>query len=82
MSKTYDNFTSSAIKSIEIVDNQVKIVYNSNIDKEYTFNCDKVEEFQQELSSILIELELGHTKYSIGSFIHQQIKSGLLIESK
>ena len=35
MSTIYDKFTSTAIKSVETLDNTVKIVYNSNIDKEY-----------------------------------------------
>jgi hypothetical protein len=31
MTKTYENFESSAINSVTIEDNVVKVVYNSNI---------------------------------------------------
>ena len=81
MSKKYDNLISTAIKSVEIVENTVKIVYNSNIDKEYTFNCENVEQFQEELCKELVSIELK-TGGSIGKFLHTQIKNSVLIESK
>ena len=80
--KTYDNLQSSAINSITIEDNVVKVVYNSNKDKEYTFDCKNVEEFQQQLSEQLIDIELNNGKGSVGKFLHQQIKDSLLVESK
>ena len=80
--KTYQNLNSSAINSIIIEDNVVKVVYNSNIDKEYTFNCQNVEEFQQQLSEQLIDIELNNGKGSVGRFLHQQIKDSVLVESK
>jgi len=80
--KTYQNLNSSAINSIIIEDNVVKVVYNSNIDKEYTFNCQNVEEFQQQLSEQLIDIELNNGKGSVGKFLHQQIKDSVLVESK
>ena len=82
MNKVYDNLVSSAINSIIIEDNVVKVVYNSNIDKEYTFNCQNVEEFQQQLSEQLIDIELNNGKGSVGKFLHQQIKDSVLVESK
>ena len=80
--KTYQDLQSSAINSITIEDNVVKVVYNSNIDKEYTFNCQNVEEFQQQLSEQLVDIELNNGKGSVGRFLHQQIKDSVLVESK
>ena len=81
MSKMYDNLISSAIKSINIVDNSVKVVYNSNKDKEYTFNCKVIEEFEQNLCKELISVEMK-TGGSVGKFLHNQIKEGVIVESK
>ena len=81
MSKMYDNLISSAIKSVEIIENQVKIVYQSNKDKEYTFDCQNIQDFDNLVSKELISVELK-TGGSIGKFLHNQIKEGLLIESK
>ena len=80
--KTYQNLNSSAINSITIEDNVVKVVYNSNKDKEYTFDCKNVEEFQQQLSEQLIDIELNNGKGSVGKFLHQQIKNSVLVENK
>jgi len=82
MTKTYDNLTSSAINSITVEDNVVKVVYNSNKDKEYTFNCQNMDQFVEQLSSELIDVEINNGKGSVGRFLHQQIKNGVLIESK
>ena len=80
--KTYQNLNSSAINSIIIEDNVVKVVYNSNKDKEYTFECQNVDQFQQQLSEQLIDIELNNGKGSVGKFLHQQIKDSVLVESK
>ena len=82
MSKTYENLNSSAINSITIENNVVKVVYNSNIDKEYSFSCKNVEEFEQQLSEQLIGVELEQEEVSVGRFVHQQIKNGVLVENK
>ena len=82
MTKTYDNLVSSAVDSITIEDNVVKVVYNSNKDKEYTFQCENVEEFQEELTKQLIDIELNNGKGSVGKFLYQQIKDSVLVESK
>ena len=81
MSKMYDNLISTAIKSINIVENTVKVVYNSNKDKEYTFNCENVQQFEDSLCKELISIEMK-TGGSVGKFLHNQIKEGLLVESK
>ena len=80
--KTYDNLQSSAINSITIEDNVVKVVYNSNKDKEYTFDCKDIEQFQQQLSEELIDVEMNNGKGSVGRFLHQQVRDGALVESK
>lgn len=82
MSKVYENLNSSAINSVIIEDNVVKVVYQSNIDKVYEFNCENVEDFQENLCKELVEVELTSTKGSVGKFIYQQIKSGVLVENK
>ena len=81
MSKMYDNLNSSAIKSINCEENDVKVVYNSNINKEYTFNCENVENFRNNLCKELLSVEMK-TGGSVGRFIHNQIKEGVLVESK
>jgi len=81
MTKMYDNLISTAIKSINITDNSVLVVYNSNIDKEYTFNCDNTQVFEDTLCKELISVELK-TGGSVGRFLHNQIKEGLIVESK
>ena len=82
MTKTYDKLNSSAISSITIEDNVVKVVYNSNKDKEYTFDCKDTERFQQQLSEELIDVELNNGKGSVGRFLHQQVRDGALVQSK
>ena len=81
MSKMYDNLISTAINSINIVENTVIITYNSNKDKEYTFNCQNVQKFEDSLCKELISIELK-TGGSVGKFLHNQIKEGLIVESK
>ena len=81
MSKMYDNLISTAINSINIVENTVKVVYNSNKDKEYTFNCENVQQFENSLCKELISIELK-TGGSVGKFLHNQIKEGLIVQSK
>jgi len=82
MTKIYENLDSSAIQSVIVEENVVKVVYNSNIDKEYTFNCQNTVEFEQQLSAELIDVELKNGKGSVGRFINQQIKNQVLVESK
>ena len=77
----YDNLISTAIKSINITNNSVLVVYNSNKDKEYTFNCDNTQVFEDTLCKELVSVELK-TGGSVGRFLHNQIKEGLIVESK
>ena len=82
MSKMYDNLISTAINSINIVENTVIITYNSNKDKEYTFNCQNVQQFEDSLKKELLGVDMKNEEASIGKFIHYQIKEGLIVESK
>ena len=77
----YDNLISTAIKSINIVDNTVIITYYSNKEKEYTFNCENVQEFEDSLCKELISVVMK-TGGSVGKFIHNQVKERLIVESK
>ena len=80
--KTYQNLNSSAINSITIEENVVKVVYNSNIAKEYSFKCENVEDFEDNLCKELVGIVNGDTNVSVGRFINQQIKNQVLVESK
>ena len=71
--KIYEDLSSSAVKCVKIDENLVKITYNSNIDKEYEFNCDKTEEFNDKLSNTLKNNE------SVGKFIHSSVKEGIIV---
>ena len=71
--KIYEELSSSAVKCVKIDENFVKITYNSNIDKEYEFNCDKTEEFNDKLSNTLKNNE------SVGKFIHSSVKEGIIV---
>lgn len=82
MSKIYDNLISTAVKSIEIVDNDVKVIYNSDINKEYTFKCENILEFENNLCQELLGIELKNESSSVGRFLHNNIKAGILIENK
>ena len=82
MSKMYDNLISTAINSVNITDNSVIITYNSNKDKEYTFKCENIEQFEQNWCKELLGVDMKNEDASIGKFIHNQIKEGLLVESK
>ena len=78
----YDNLISTAINSINIVENTVIITYNSNKDKEYTFNCQNIQEFQQNLDKELLGVDMKNKDASIGKFLHRQIKESFLVENK
>lgn len=82
MSKIYDNLISTAVKSIEIIDNDVKVIYNSDINKEYTFKCENILEFENNLCQELLGIELKNESSSVGKFLHNNIKAGILIEDK
>ena len=71
--KTYEIQSSSAINGIKVDETSVFVTYTSNIDKEYEFNCDKTEEFNDKLSNTLKNNE------SVGKFIHSSVKEGIIV---
>ena len=71
--KNYEFKESSAIYSIKINESRVIVVYNSNIDKEYEFDCEKTEEFDEKVSKTL------QNKESLGKLLHSCIKQGELV---
>ena len=76
----YSNFFSNAIKSVETKENEVFITYSSNIAKEYAYNCENVEEFTNNLCSVLIDNELQRDGGSVGAFISQSRKDSVLTD--
>jgi hypothetical protein len=77
----YSNFFSSAINSVETKNNQVFVTFSSNIDKNYEYNCENVAEFTNNLCSVLISNELDQDGGSVGQYISQARKSGVLVDS-
>ncbi len=71
--KHYENLNSSAIFTMKVDKNSVYVTYNSNIDKEYEFNCDNTEEFNEKVSNTL------KTSESIGKLVNTSIKEGQLV---
>ena len=71
--KTYENLDSTAVFTLKVNKESVFVTYNSNIDKEYEFNCDKTEEFNDKLSNTLKNNE------SVGKFIHSSVKEGIIV---
>ena len=84
----YNNFNSSAVKSVEILENTVKIVYNGNTNKEYTYNVADLPEYADESGSMLpqfvSDLEKTIHAYetdqptSMGKFINMWVREGWL----
>lgn len=74
--KTYEIKDSSAIFSLKSEENSVFVVYNSNLDKEYEFNCNNVQEFDEKVSNTLKNEE------SIGKLVNVSIKEGLITPTK
>ena len=71
--KTYEFHDSSAIFTIKMGKDSVFVTYNSNIDKEYEFNCENTVEFEENVSKTLKE------EKSIGKLVHSYIKEGKLV---
>ena len=71
--KNYEFKESSAIYSIKINESRVIVVYNSNIDKEYEFECKNTQEFDEKVSKTL------KNKESIGKLLNSSIKQQELV---
>tara|TARA_B100001996_G_scaffold215973_1_gene166029 strand:+ start:207 stop:449 length:243 start_codon:yes stop_codon:yes gene_type:complete len=76
----YSNFFSNAIDSVETLDNEVLITYSSDIRKEYAYNCGDVPSFTNNLCSVLTSNELQLDDGSVGRFIQQSRKDGVLVQ--
>ena len=76
----YSNFFSSAVNSVETKENTVLITYSSNIAKEYAYNCENVEEFTNNLCSVLIDNELQRDGGSVGAFVSQSRRDLVLTD--
>ena len=74
----YDNLISTAINSVNITDDSVIITYNSNKDKEYTFKCENIEQFEQNWCKELLGVDMKNEDASIGKFINQRVQLGHL----
>ena len=72
--KTYENLDSSAVNRLKIGKNSVFVTYQSNIDKEYEFNCENTEEINDKVKFSL------ETKESIGKLLNNSIKEGKLVD--
>jgi hypothetical protein len=72
-SKVFDNLNSNAIRVIKVQNNTVLIEYNSS-NKEYIFELNENNSFEQDLEDILTN------KQSVGSFIHKSIRSETLTQ--
>ena len=75
----FQAFTSSAIEKIETGENEVKITYTSDLNKEYAFTCNDVDQFSDDLSAILIDHTLQKNPTSVGRFVHQKVNDRTLV---
>ncbi len=71
--KIYENLDSSAINTLKVNKESVYVVYTSNIDKEYEFECENTEEFNEKVSKTLKNNE------SMGKLLNNSIKLGELV---
>ena len=71
--KTYENLDSSAINTLKVDKTSVFVVYNSNIDKEYEFECKNTQEFDDKVSETL------KNKESLGKLLNSCIKQQELV---
>ena len=74
MKLSLSNFNSSAINSINIEDNIVKLVYNTNKDKEYQYTTSNINQFVIDLVDNIL------SNISVGKYINQQRSNNNLQE--
>ena len=68
--RVFENIDSSAIFRIKVEDSSVFVTFQSNIDKEYEYSTDNVENFTKS-----VENSIKDPKSSIGAYINKQIRS-------
>ena len=66
----FENLDSSAIFRIKVEDSSVFVTFQSNIDKDYEYSTDNVENFTKS-----VENSIKDPKSSIGAYINKQIRS-------
>ena len=66
----FENIDSSAIFRIKVEDSSVFVTFQSNIDKDYEYSTDNVENFTKS-----VENSIKDPKSSIGAYINKQIRS-------
>ena len=71
---TLKEMSSSAIFSIKVTDLEVNIAYQSKKEKIYSYNCDNLQEFANNLQKVVKDPEK-----SVGSWVNRQIKEKTLI---
>jgi hypothetical protein len=70
----FENLDSSAIFSINVSDAGVNIAYKSKKEKIYSYNCDNLQEFANNLEKVV-----KNPEKSVGSWVNRQIKDKTLI---
>ena len=73
-SLVFENLDSSAIFSIKVTDLEVNIAYQSKKEKIYSYNCDNLQEFANNLEKVV-----KNPEKSVGSWVNRQIKEKTLI---
>ena len=68
--RVFENIDSSAIFRIKVEDSSVFVTFQSNIDKDYEYSTDNVENFTKS-----VENSIKDPKSSIGAYINKQIRS-------
>ena len=68
--RVFENIDSSAIFRINVEDSSVFVTFQSNIDKDYEYSTDNVENFTK-----AVENSIKDPKSSIGAYINKQIRS-------
>ena len=73
-SLVFENLDSSAIFSIKVTDLEVNIAYQSKKEKIYSYKCNNLQEFANNLQKVVKDPEK-----SVGSWVNRQIKEKTLI---
>ena len=68
--KVFENLDSSAVFRIKVEDSSVFVTFNGNIDKEYEYTTESVENFTKS-----VENSIKDPESSIGAYINKQIRS-------
>ena len=68
--KVFENLDSSAVFRIKVEDSSVFVTFQSNIDKEYEYSTEHVENFVK-----TVENSIKDPESSIGRYINAQIRS-------